>query len=170
MQADGSRFTSHQSPARSTDSSARLCHLSSVVCHLPSAICKPHAASCELPSGHAHRKGPSLPWLRRPRVRTRVVVRSFRRPGRPARQSVVEPSHTRLECRRLGRHPGADPQQASCQTRNQGSQRCRDRHLRRDSVTMAQSFHRPSSARIPPRRGAGTDQNPPQEQSLTLGP
>ena len=122
-----------------------------------SAICHLSAACCELPSNHAHHKGPSLPRLRRPRIRTRVVLRSFRRPGRPACQSVVESSHLGVECRRLGRHPGTDPQQHSCENWIEGSQWCPDRDLRRDSVAVAQSFHRPSSTCVPPRRGAGTD-------------
>ena len=159
-----SPVTSHQPEVRS-----QKYRFSAWLWSLSSVICKLQAASCELPSSHAHRKGPSLSRLRRPRIRTGVVVRSFRRPGRPARQSVVEPGHPGVGCRRLGHLPGTDPQQRSCRTRSQGTQRRRNRHLRRDPVAMAQPLHRPSTTRIPPRRRTGTDSDPPQDQTVTLG-
>ena len=165
MQAEDSDW---ESRSRQSPVTSQKYRLSAWLCHLSSVICKLQAASCELPSSHADRKGPSLPRLRRPRIRTRVVLRSLRRPGRPACQSVVEPSHPGVECRRLGHLPGTDPQQHSCPTRGQGPQRRRNRHLRPDSVTVAQPLHRPSTTRIPPRRGVGADPNPPQEQAVTF--
>jgi len=124
----------------------------------------------ELPSQHGYWKRDPVSGFRNTRIRAGMVVRPVGWAGRAARQPILEPSHPCVRHLSICRLPGPNAPQRPREARRKGPRRDRDHHLQRHPITVAQSCHRPSTARRSARGRIDSSANQTQDKAIAIRP